>query len=219
MDYKPLLEELLAAMKMSKKKFAESIGASQGNVSGWFNRPNVRPSIDALKRISEVHNVNLNWLITGKGQMFQELQQIDASFLDDTITLPIVGEIAAGEPAEMVYEQPWDTIHIPKGLLYFPPPYLVFRVSGHSMEPHVLPGDLVICSQDWRNIEINGAIMAFRSSDGITLKKLVENYSKKITLLMPLNSHYEPKLYEEGDEDIVMIGILDLCIRRYNRGI
>ena len=65
MDYKPLLEELLAALKMSKKKFAESIGASQGNVSDWFNREGYRPSIDALKRISEVHNVNLNWLITG----------------------------------------------------------------------------------------------------------------------------------------------------------
>lgn len=218
MDYKPLLEELLAALKMSKKKFAESIGASQGNVSDWFNREGYRPSIDALKRISEVHNVNLNWLITGQGSMFQELQQLDSSILGKTISLPIVGEIAAGEPAEMVYDEPLERINIPRGLLGFPPPYLVFRVAGNSMAPHVLPGDIVVCSQDWRDVDVNGAIMAFRSAEGITLKKLVENYSKKITLLMPLNSHYEPMLYEEGDEEIAMIGILDLCIRRYNRG-
>lgn len=217
MDYKPLLEKLLHELQLSKKKFAESIGASQGNVSGWFNRPNVKPSIEALKKIADVHNVNLNWLITGSGPMFQELQQVDASFLGDTISVPIVGEIAAGQPAELFYEEPWKLVDLPRALLSFAPPYIVFRVSGDSMAPHVLPGDLVVCSQDWREVDVSGKIIAFRCEDGITLKKLVEDYKRKVTMLVPLNSHYEPMIYSEGDPDIVMIGILDLCIRRYNR--
>ncbi len=65
-----MLERLLSELKISKKKFAESIGASQGNVSDWFNRDGYKPSIDSLKRICEVHNVNINWLLTGKGSMF-----------------------------------------------------------------------------------------------------------------------------------------------------
>jgi SOS-response transcriptional repressor LexA len=217
MDMRKRLTDLLLALKLKKYKFAESIGVSSGNVSDWFNKPNSKPSADVLSRICEVYGVNLNWLLTGSGPMFQELQQIDGSFLGDTISVPIVGEIAAGEPAELIYEEPWRVVDLPRGLLSFAPPYVVFRVSGDSMAPFVLPGDLVVCSEDWREVNTNGKIMAFRCEDGITLKKLVEDIKRKVTMLVPLNSHYEPMIYIEGDPDIVMVGILDLCIRRYNR--
>ncbi len=217
MDMRKRLTDLLLALKLKKYKFAESIGVSSGNVSDWFNKPNSKPSADVLSRICEVYGVNLNWLLTGSGPMFQELQQIDGSFLGDTISVPIVGEIAAGEPAVLIYEEPWRVVDLPRGLLSFAPPYVVFRVSGDSMAPFVLPGDLVVCSEDWREVNTNGKIMAFRCEDGITLKKLVEDIKRKVTMLVPLNSHYEPMIYIEGDPDIVMVGILDLCIRRYNR--
>jgi len=217
MDMRKRLTDLLLALKLKKYKFAESIGVSSGNVSDWFNKPNSKPSADVLSRICEVYGVNLNWLLTGSGPMFQELQQIDGSFLGDTISVPIVGEIAAGEPAELIYEEPWRVVDLPRGLLSFAPPYVVFRVSGDSMAPFVLPGDLVVCSEDWREVNTNGKIMAFRCEDGITLKKLVEDIKRKVTMLVPLNSHYEPMIYIKGDPDIVMVGILDLCIRRYNR--
>lgn len=217
MDMRKRLTDLLLALKLKKYKFAESIGVSSGNVSDWFNKPNSKPSADVLSRICEVYGVNLNWLLTGNGPMFQELQQIDGSFLGDTISVPIVGEIAAGEPAELIYEEPWRVVDLPRGLLSFAPPYVVFRVSGDSMAPFVLPGDLVVCSEDWREVNTNGKIMAFRCEDGITLKKLVEDIKRKVTMLVPLNSNYEPMIYIEGDPDIVMVGILDLCIRRYNR--
>ncbi len=97
MDYKPLLEKLLTELKLSKKKFAETIGASQGNVSGWFNRSNVKPSIDVLKRISEVHHVNLNWLITGEGSMFNEPEYLELKH-NEYLHLPVVAHIAAGLP-------------------------------------------------------------------------------------------------------------------------
>lgn len=217
MDMRRRLTDLLLALKLKKYKFAESIGVSSGNVSDWFNKPNSKPSADVLSRICEVYNVNLNWLLTGEGPMFQELQQVEGSLIGETISIPIVGEIAAGSPAEVVYEEPLERVEIPRRLLCFAPPYMVFRVAGDSMSPQVLPGDLVICSEDWRGVDINGKIMAFRCEDGITLKKLVEDYKRKITMLVPLNSHYEPMIYQEGDAEIVMIGILDLCIRRYNR--
>lgn len=148
--------------------------------------------------------------------MFQELQLIDAGFLGDTISIPLVGEIAAGYPAEQLFEEPYHHFDIPVSLLSFSPPYIIFRVCGDSMAPLVLPGDLVICSQDWREVDTNGKIMAFRTDEGITLKKLVDDHRHKTTLLVPLNSGYAPTIYTEDDPDIVMIGILDLCIRKYN---
>ena len=217
MDYKVLLNELLSELKLSKKKFAEGLGVSQGNVSDWFNRPGYRPSIDALKRISEVYHVNLNWLITGKGPMFQELIPLDAKILEDTIRLPISAEIAAGIPCEVYVDEPLGYVDIPRALLAFAPPYLVFRVSGRSMEPHVLNGDLVVCTRDWRGVELQGKIMAFRTQEGITLKKLMLDDKNRVTWLMPINHEFAPMAWTEEDSDLVMIGLLDIAIRSFNR--
>ncbi len=211
-------ERLLSIRKhmgLTQVQFSKKIGTSQNVYTRYETGKLDLP--DTLKSSLHHIGVNLNWLLTGSGPMFQELQQVDASFLGDTISVPIVGEIAAGEPAEEIYEEPWKVVDLPRGLLSFAPPYMVFRVSGDSMSPFVLPGDLVVCSRDWREVDVCGKIMAFRCEDGITLKKLVEDYKRKVTMLVPLNSHYEPMIYTEGDADIVMIGILDLCIRRYNR--
>lgn len=210
------IKELRREKKLSQVQFSKLIKVSQASVSQYENGSR-SPDSAFLSKICEHLNVNLNWLLTGSGPMFQELQQVDASFLGDTISVPIVGEIAAGQPAEEFFEEPYSLLDLPRALLSFSPPYMVFRVSGDSMAPFVLPGDLVVCSQDWREVDTSGKIMAFRCEDGITLKKLVEDYKRKVTMLVPLNSHYEPMIYSEGDPDIVMIGILDLCIRRYNR--
>ena len=211
-------ERLLSVRKhmgLTQVQFSKKIGTSQNVYTRYETGKLDLP--DTLKSSLHHIGVNLNWLLTGSGPMFQELQQVDASFLGDTISVPIVGEIAAGEPAEEFFEEPYSLLDLPRALLSFSPPYMVFRVAGDSMAPHVLPGDLVVCSQDWREVDTSGKIMAFRCEDGITLKKLVEDYKRKVTMLVPLNSHYEPMIYSEGDPDIVMIGILDLCIRRYNR--
>lgn len=212
------IKQLRDVKKMSQVKFAKALGVSSASIS-FYESGKRLPDYAFLNALSKVFYVNTNWLLTGSGPMFQELQQVDASFLGDTISVPIVGEIAAGQPAEEFFEEPYSLLDLPRALLSFAPPYIVFRVSGDSMAPHVLPGDLVVCSQDWREVDVSGKIMAFRCEDGITLKKLVEDYKRKVTMLVPLNSHYEPMIYSEGDPDIVMIGILDLCIRRYNRGV
>ncbi|MCB5251508.1 MAG: XRE family transcriptional regulator [Candidatus Cloacimonadaceae bacterium] len=210
------IKEIRSKRNINQVSLSRLVGATQAAISRYENDQQY-PGGEFLQKLSEALSVNLNWLLTGSGSMFQELQEVDASFLGDTISVPIVGEIAAGEPAEEIYEEPWKVVDLPRGLLSFAPPYMVFRVSGDSMSPFVLPGDLVVCSRDWREVDVCGKIMAFRCEDGITLKKLVEDYKRKVTMLVPLNSHYEPMIYSEGDPDIVMIGILDLCIRRYNR--
>lgn len=211
------VKDLIIKQDMTQKKFASILGISPARLNNYLASLSKIPQ-EILILISEKFSVNLNWLLTGEGSMYQELQQMDASILSKTIRLPIVGEIAAGEPCVVYNEEPLGHIEIPTGLLHLAPPYLVFRVSGQSMEPHILTGDIVICSQDWRDVDVNNKIMAFRTDDGITIKRLVEDAKNRVTWLMPINHEFTPMPYVEDGEDIVMIGMLDIAIRRYNRG-
>lgn len=195
MDYKELLRELLSSLNISQKKFAEQLGLSQGNVSDWFNRPKYRPSIDALKRISETYNVNLNWLITGEGDMYNVRAR--EGLLPRSIKLPVVGDIAAGFPQEIYLDEPVQYIDVPFSLLTLPPPYHVFTVDGESMLPLIQPGDFVIISADWRGISLNSRICAFRTADGITLKQYVLDKSHKTAWLWPVNSAFNPIQYKK----------------------
>jgi SOS-response transcriptional repressor LexA len=217
MTVKKRLAELIKKLNLTQQRFAQEIGVSQPTISDWINKPNVNPSTESLTKISNAFNINLNWLLTGEGSMYQQLYEIDSSILDDLITLPIVAEIAAGEPVEALLDEPLGHMSIPKKLLYYPPPYFVFSVKGKSMEPHIMNKDIVICSQDWRDVDLDGKIMAFRTTDGITLKKMVIDVKNKITWLMPINHEFTPRPFDQDSEEIVMIGILDIAIRAYNR--
>ncbi len=211
------VKQLIMQCDMTQKKFAESIDISPARLNNYLASLSKIPQ-DILVKISEVHHVNLNWLITGKGPMFQELIPMDAKILEDTIRLPIVAEIAAGEPCEVVLDEPLGYLNIPRALLNLPPPYFMFRVKGRSMEPHILHGDIVICSQTYpAPHELSGKIMAFRTHDGITLKKLFLDDKNRIMWLMPINHEFSPVPYDEDGEEIVMIGLLDIAIRSFNR--
>ncbi|EHO40400.1 helix-turn-helix domain protein [Caldithrix abyssi DSM 13497] len=63
------LNILIKKLGLAKKDFAKSINVSPGNLSDWLKGKS-EPSSKALIRICEIYNVNLNWLLTGQGNMF-----------------------------------------------------------------------------------------------------------------------------------------------------
>lgn len=211
------IKQLRKSAKLSQVEFARRLSVTQSSISRYESLAG-EPDTAFLAKLCERFHVNLNWLLTGEGEMYQQLVEIDASLLDDMITLPIVAEIAAGEPVEALLDEPLGHMSIPKRLLHFPPPYFVFSVKGRSMEPLVMNRDIVVCSQSWAGVNIDGKIMAFRTHEGIMLKKLQFDRKTNTTWIMPLNHEFTPRLYNaEDDEEIVMIGILDIAIRGYNR--
>lgn len=55
--------------KLSQKQLAESIGTALTRISE-YERDKVKPSSEILSKLAEIHNLNINWLLTGKGDMF-----------------------------------------------------------------------------------------------------------------------------------------------------
>jgi len=245
MEMRNRLEMLINVLGIKRSDFARAINVTQGNVSDWINdkKPS-KPSSTALARISEEYNVNLNWLITGKGDMFlppedgslvtngtkARLEEMSGNgtvnrfklspFEVRTITLPLMGEIAAGEPVENNGGDGWDYIEIPKAFLndrY--DSYCVLRVNGHSMEPRINHGDIVVIHQrsDWDNLDRK--VCAVRTADGITLKKVQFSPEKRQVILKPYNPDYETLVLDETEWNrFQIIGEMAMQFRVFRTG-
>lgn len=65
------LNSLIKTLNIKKVDFAKDIDRSTGNVSDWLNNK-CKPGKRALKIINEKYDVSINWLLYGKGHMFEE---------------------------------------------------------------------------------------------------------------------------------------------------
>ena len=209
-------ERLLSVRKhmgLTQVQFSKKIGTSQNVYTRYETGKLELP--DHLKGSLHQIGVNLNWLLTGSGPMFQELPSLPVSS-EDFLRLPVVARIAAGPPLEAIEQEPEEWIEVSRQVLSLPPPYYVFRVEGDSMEPVIQEGDYVVLSRDWRGLKLHGRICAFRTWEGITIKKFLYQAKLKAAWLMPINhSKYDPVVYTRDTEEIQMIGVLCVLIRKY----
>ncbi len=241
---KSRLNELINTLSIKKKEFAKEIDVSSGNLSDWLSdKRKSKPSADVLFRISEKFNVDMNWLITGEGEMFlsrdqdhkpnleinsdklhhyielgkaQARQEITYSDEDPPayLSLPIVGEIAAGTPMQVSEHDQIGTILVSAQVIHHINNYYCFRVNGCSMRPEVHHLDVVIINKIYNWEDLDDKIVAVRIDEGITLKVLKLDDENKCTWLMPVNNGYKPILLNKNST-IVVLGVLEYLIRSY----
>ena len=197
------------------------------------------PSLETLSELVVNYNVNLHWLITGIGKMFntandtssqngswdnfqkllndrlEEIVQARLDLMDsDTVEIPVSGEIAAGEPMEN-YGPLLDVITVRRSLINGSlNNFVALRVNGRSMEPDIRNQDVVLIRycNEWR--ELAGKICAVRIDGGITLKRLILDDVQKMIVLLSINENYQPILIDpDSHTDVTLIGSLYFLFR------
>jgi repressor LexA len=124
-----------------------------------------------------------------------------------TVTIPLLGNIAAGDPI-LALENPNDSIDIPKSMIPFGKKgnFFALKVKGDSMiEAGILENDIVICLQ--KNQANNGEIVVALHNGEATLK---EYHQLSSTIeLRPKNQRLKPIIIADGDFNIagVLIGL------------
>lgn len=63
------LNYLIMKLNIQKKDFAKEIGTSPGHLTKLLKGEG-NLTMEQIEKIAKVYQVNLNWLITGKGEMF-----------------------------------------------------------------------------------------------------------------------------------------------------
>ena len=79
------------------------------------------------------------------------------------------------------------------------------RISGHSMEPRICDGDVVIVRQQSDVEDGDIAIVLVNGSDGTC--KRIKRYQDSLALL-PLNPTYEPMIYSKQEVETLPVKIL-----------
>ena len=106
----------------------------------------------------------------------------------DTLTLPVMGEIAAGQPIE-AYEDSEETLAVPASMDARPDSY-VLRVRGRSMIDALIDdGDFVIV-QPQATARDGDIVVALLEDNGVTLKRYFREQDR--IRLQPANAEMEP---------------------------
>ncbi len=234
------MKKLRKNVKLSQTAMARNLRVRPSAIS-QMETGKIKPSVDTLILLSEKFDVNLHWMITGEGSMYEiagdaegsterRLEKI-RSFINQEMTtlvkarednpeervieLAVRGEIPAGKPLASA-DTRLDWIAVRKGMLAgVPGDYIALRVNGRSMEPDIHHNDVVVIRKntDWRKLE--GQVCAVRIDGEITLKRLTLDDSKKMVVLLSLNEAYQPILVDpSAHQDLSLLGSLHMLQRK-----
>ncbi|TVP55591.1 MAG: repressor LexA, partial [Gemmatimonadales bacterium] len=126
------------------------------------------------------------------------------------VELPLLGEVAAGQPIEAISET--ETILVPPDLLRRQGENYVLRVAGDSMiEEQIRDGDYIIVNSR-PTAEDGEMVVALIDGESATVKKLYRESGGRIRL-QPANETLDPMYYPASR--VTVQGIVVGVIRRY----
>jgi repressor LexA len=122
----------------------------------------------------------------------------------ETLNLPVMGEIAAGQPIE-AYEDAAETLDVPASLEARPDSY-VLRVRGKSMIDALIDdGDFVIV-QPQATARDGDIVVALLEDNGVTLKRYFREEDR--IRLQPANAEMEPIYATEVQIQGKVVGVI-----------
>ena len=128
----------------------------------------------------------------------------------DSINIPLIGAIAAGEAIEAI-ENHNEFVSIPSSMTSPNAKYFGLKVKGLSMiDEGIFDGDIAVIRKT-NNIE-NGKIAAVLTQDNEVTLKTIKFDKDKVTLI-PANQSYQSKEYKVGEVQVQ--GTLSGIIRKY----
>ncbi len=127
---------------------------------------------------------------------------------DDMISLPILGQVAAGAPIDAAAGHDGQMLF--DRAAFFPQPDYLLRVKGDSMrDDGILSGDLIAVHRI--AVAENGQIVVARIDGEITVKRLQRRRDK--ILLLPRNPDYAP-IEVPADADFAIEGLYCGLVRK-----
>ena len=179
------------AKHMTQTDVANYIGLTQGAYSNW-ERGETKIDGVQLSRLAELFEVSVDYLL-GKTDIPG----------NKYIRIPVLGRVAAGIPIDAIEEViDWEDISADTagGGEYFG-----LQIQGHSMEPKISDGDVVIVRRQ-PDVDSGDIAVVLVNGDDATVKRIKK--SPQGVTLIPSNPAYEPMYYSNEEIESLPVTIL-----------
>lgn len=156
------LTRALEASPMNKSAFAKAVGVSAPTVTDWVRGGIKELTADNARKVCKVLNLNMTWLLTGRGPMrpggiVAVDENIDAP--DDLVKIPVkkvglraTNDTASGFAIHFEEDETVKPMYYRKDWLeengYRADALIARQVRGSSMEPALYDGDKVLINLD-----------------------------------------------------------------------
>lgn len=185
MAVKDRLKEYLLTKKLSIREFERNCGLSNGLAA----RISSTTSPSTLNKISHSSDLNVDWLLTGEGDMLRADAAPQISYTDG---VPYFDEdflLGFDEVTAPNSENPDFLIRMPG----YEKATLWCNASGHSMEPEINNGDIIALQriEDFSFLPF-GDVYGFITTNGMrTIKRLGKSEKEGYYRLIPTNKEYD----------------------------
>lgn len=227
MDKKKMLESIIAhETNGNKAQFAKVLGVSAQTISAWL----ARNTFDAENIYAKCRYINPSWLLTGEGPMLKNLSSASdhdaderhreeknvelaahrASMAEEGIPLIPFSAMAgmlSGEQKALEYE--CERYVIPA----FTGADFLMQVSGNSMAPTYVSGDIVACQR----VPMAGLFFQWNkpyvidTNQGAIIKRIKPGSDTQHVLIVSDNKDYDP--FELPYQDIYAVALVIGIIR------
>lgn len=221
MDINGRFNQIITTLfKGNKSAFASAVGVTPSVVDNIVGKRQGKPSFEVLEKVSAIAEINIEWLITGNGNMLKEQTQKPAAITKkeklisthsgnetyfesltettkkDKGAIPLVSERAVGGFANAhfsIKERDVVAYYIIPKFRYLAVDFMI-EVTGDSMIPKFYPGDIIACSiiNHSRYIEWNKCHLIATIDRGMLVKRIMPGTDKDCLTAVSDNKEYPP---------------------------
>ncbi len=195
------IREIRQDQRYNRQEMANRCGVSLSTLLR-FEKGESSANAEFLENLSNLFQVNLNWLITGSGGKYQKEDAILPG--ESWVRIPLVTEVGAG-PFKITDDIVMEEIEVPRQLIrgWNEGNVCAMLVNGDSMAPRIERGDTVITTNETQLSPRfdTGKIAVVTGNEGSTLKRVI--FREDSVELLSENPDYDPfqLSYSEMEEE------------------
>ena len=187
------LELIMQTKNINQKELAKAMETSSGYISDVLSKPNKKLGTEKLESLKRNLNININWLIDGKGNMFLESEKPAQSTKliegKECANVPLF-EVSAGGGINIdeFNTYPIPLIEVEKFKLNIAD-IAVAKVYGYSMEPLISENDYILVELNPNRI-YNNEVYILSYENEFYCKRIIKNVTDFI--LKSDNAEFPP---------------------------
>lgn len=186
------IKQLRKEKNLSQKQLADILFVNQTAVSQW-ERGETSPNKTTLEKMCDFFNTTSDYI----------LGYTDIQTKSKGIKIPVLGDVAAGIPIEAIEDiLDYEEITEDEARLG---EYFALKIKGHSMEPTISNGDVVIVIRQ-QTVDNGDIAIVLVDGEEATCKKI--KMTPKGVMLIPLNQNYDTMFYSNKEIENLPVRIL-----------